>query len=112
MLVSAGTLDPQDVLLQEVPDRGPFRQPDRQSRSHFLADRKELEIFAELTVVTPPGFFQAFQVGIQVGLCKPGRAVESLEHRTMLITTPVGARYPKQLDHTNLTRALYMRSST
>ncbi len=58
------------------------------------------------------GLFQAPQVLIEFLLRKPCRAIQALQHRTLLVATPVGSPDAHQLNGTDLTRVLYKLAAT
>src|ERR671911_2469593 len=55
--------------------------------------------------------FQPRQVGVQLVLCRPSRAIDALQHRPLLIATPVGAGDGEEFEGPDLARAGYMRTS-
>src|SRR5436305_10292063 len=63
-------------------------------------------------MITLESLFQPPEVLIEFLLREPGRAIDALQHRTIIITTPVRARHTHQLNRTNLARMLYMGAAT
>src|SRR3954469_14160011 len=47
-------------------------------------------------------------MSIQLLLCRPGRSVDALQHRPLLVTTPVGAGDREELEGSDLPRAGHM----
>src|SRR5260370_22627345 len=60
-------------------------------------------------MVTLLGLFQPPQVLIEFLLRKPCRAIQALQHRTLLVATPVGSPDAHQLKGADLPRVLYKR---
>src|SRR5260370_2383934 len=63
-------------------------------------------------MVTLLGLFQAPQVLIEFLLRKPCRAIQALQHRTLLVPTPVGSPDAHQLKGADLTRVLSKLAAT
>ena len=61
-------------------------------------NEEKVELGAQLAVVALLGLDQPLEVGGQVLLRRPGRAVDALQHRVALIATPVGAGHSHQLE--------------
>ncbi len=90
----------------------PLRQPERQARADHLADHEQLQVFAQLAMVALLRLLQPFQILVQLFLRGPGRAVDALEHRALLVAAPVRPRHAHQLDRADLTRAFHVWPAT
>ena len=60
-------------------------------------------------MVALAGLFQLFEVLVQLLLRGPGRAIDALEHRALLVAAPVGAGDAQQLDRADLARVVNVR---
>ncbi len=69
-----------------------------QARTDLVGEREQVELGAQLAVVALLGLDQPLEVGGQVLLRGPGRAVDPLQHRVLLVAAPVGAGHPHQLE--------------
>ena len=59
---------------------------------------EEVELPSDAAVVPLPGLLQPVQVGVQLLLLEPGRAVDPLQHLAVLVAPPVRARGRQQLE--------------
>src|SRR4029079_7451239 len=62
-------------------------------------------------MVALPGLVAAPEVRVKLFLRRPGRAVDALEHRPLLIAAPVGAGGAEQLERGDLAGARGMRAA-
>ena len=65
---------------------------------------------AQPAMVALLGLLAAPQVGVEVLLGRPGRAVDALEHRALLVAAPVRAGRAEQLERADLARARHVRA--
>ena len=84
-------------LLQLIADDHAVGQEGREARA-LIEDVKELQLLAQLAVVTLFGLLQHRQVGVQLALLGEGYAVDAAEHLVLGIAAPVGAGGLGQLD--------------
>ena len=108
VLVALRALDAEDIFLQQPPHRRALGQPERQPRADLLAVHEELKLAAQPAVVAPLRLLQPLQVRVQFLLRVPRRAVDALEHRALLVATPVRPRDAHQLERPDLARVLDM----
>ena len=66
--------------------------------SDLLGEAEEVELGPQFAMVAPLGFLQLVQIGGQRLLRLPGRPVDPLELRPLLVAPPVGAGHPHQLE--------------
>jgi hypothetical protein len=57
------------------------------------------------------GFFQHVQVGVEVFLLGPGRAVDALQLLVAMVAAPVGAGHLHQLEDLELGRGRHVRAA-
>ena len=72
---------------------------------------EQVQLLAQLAVVALLGFFQHVQVLFQVFFLGPGRAVDTLQHFVIAVTTPVGTGYLHQLEYFQLAGRRYVRAT-
>ena len=107
-LVAVVLVDAAHVLLDLLPDRPALGMPEHHARRLFLRV-EEVELLAELAVVALLGFLDAVEVGVEVLLLRPRRAVDALEHLVARIAAPVGAGDLHELEHLELARGRHVR---
>ena len=110
-VVAAGELLLLLELLDQVADHRALRVPEDETGADLLVDREEVELAAEPAVVAPLGLLQPRQVGVELLLRRPGRAVDALQHRPLLVAAPVGAGDGEQLEGADLARAGDVRAA-
>ena len=91
LLITVVSVDLAHVLLNGLPDGPAFGVPEHQTRG-MLIDVKQVEFSAQFAMVALFRFFQACQVLLQIVLASPGRAINTLQHLVLAVTTPVSAR--------------------
>jgi hypothetical protein len=67
--------------------------PDPKARAEFVRAREQVELATELAVVSAFGFLQPVKVLVEIGLRRPGGAVDPRELGATLVAAPVGARH-------------------
>src|SRR5262249_20410006 len=98
--------------LLELPDEHhPAREPEGRARRHVV-ELEELELAPELAMITLLGFFDAPEVLRELVLGQPGRAVDALEHRVLLVAPPVGGGRREELEVLDLARGGDVRAAT
>src|SRR2546423_10605097 len=83
-----------------MPERGAGRD---------LPEVKEGELRTEPAMVATFRLLDPSQVGVEVGLCIEGRAVDPRQLLVLLVAAPVGARETRQLDRFDRPRVLQVR---
>jgi hypothetical protein len=68
---------------------GPLRHPEHEPRSDERAGGEQIELLAQHPVIASACFFQRRQMGVEVGLGKPGGAVEPLELGVVRVALPI-----------------------
>ena len=95
----------QEVLLLPLPyesldgvvERRSLGRPERRARRDRVK-LEEVQLLAETAVVPALRLLETVQVLLQLPLLVEGRAVDALEHLTVLIAPPIGAGGRQQLD--------------
>ena len=82
-----------DVLEQ----RPALRVPEDRAGA-FLLKMEEVHLAAQAAVIAPLGFLQPVQIGVELLLRRPGRAVDARQHRLRRVAAPIGARDLHQLE--------------
>jgi len=72
---------------------------------------EQIQFPTQLAVIALFCLFDHRQMLLQLVLCRPGRAINSLQHFVAVITTPIGARQFHELEKFQLARVRYVRSS-
>ncbi len=85
------------VILSDLAQHPPPRVPEDQPRTDVLIDAEQVQLAPKLAVVALPGLFLLPQVLLELLGRLPGRAVDALQHRLLLIAAPVGAGDAQQL---------------
>ena len=101
---------PEEELQAETQVRS-LRKPQRKSGSHFRGESKELHFLAYLAMVTLLGLLKHSEVLVQHRLLRKTDTVDAGEHVTLLIASPVGSCYGKQLDGFYYGSVLQMRTT-
>src|SRR5215213_2078381 len=110
-IVAAGELFLLLELLHQIADHRPLRVPENETGADLLVHGKEIELASKTAMIAALGFLQPRQMSIQLLLRRPGRAVDALQHRPLLVTTPVGAGDREEFEGPNLARAGHMRTA-
>src|SRR5688572_21654957 len=84
--------------------------PDPKARSELLRRAEQVELATELAVVALLRLLQPVPVVVQVGLRRPRRPVDALQHRTRFIAPPVGAGELRQREGPDPSRRGDVRS--
>ncbi len=110
LLVAAPLLELAHRALERAPDPLALGVPERGARRDVV-EREQVELDAEPAVVALLGLGASPQVGVEVLLGRPGRAVDALEHRSLLVAAPVGAGRAEQLERADLAGARDVRAA-
>ena len=111
VLVAVARLDLAHVVLHEVAHHLALGQKERDAGARIRREREQLEVLADPAVVPRPGLFEPPQIGFQLLLRRPGRAVDAGEHGAVLVAAPVGACYVLQLEGAEPARAGHVRAA-
>ena len=85
------------ILDQLVFQNHSLRQEEREAGA-LLHQSKQPELLAELAVVALLGLLNLLKVGIQLGLFRKRRTVDTLQHLVFLVAAPVGTGAGGELD--------------
>ncbi len=89
------------VILQAGSDEGTVGMPDHQAGTDFVLDVEQIQIPAELSVISLLGQFDPFLVAFFFLLGRKGNPVDPLQVPVRLIALPVGTRKLGQLHRPN-----------
>ena len=103
-LVAAGLVALAAVVLHQLADDGALRMPDGEPAAQLPREAEEIELGGEPAMVALLGLGELLEVGLQRRLGLPGRAVDALQHRALLVAPPVGAGDLLQLEVTKAAR--------
>lgn len=81
--------------LQRLDDTGTFWQDDGQTLTDHIHGGKELQFPAQFVVVALERLFPLLQPGVQFFFFRKGNAIDPLQHLSLGIATPVGARWTR-----------------
>ena len=70
----------------------------REARADLVGEREQVELGPEPSVIALGRLLQLVQVLLEVGVTRPRRSVDALQHRIALVAPPVGAGDPRQLE--------------
>src|SRR4051812_12196824 len=101
-----------DVILELLAEDPAARMPDRKPRSELLGEREQVELTPELSVVALLRLLQAVEMRLESFLGRPGGSVDALEHRTVLVPSPVRARERGQLERADTSGGGNVRTET
>ena len=83
--------------LQKLNDARPLRQQDRQALPDQVGGGEQLQLPSQLVVVAFFGFFELFQMGLQLRRLGERYAVNALQHFVVRVAPPVSASDAEQL---------------
>ncbi len=86
------------VVLHEAANRGPLWVPHGQPGAELGRERQQVQLVGQLAMVSLGRLLQAVEVGLEGLGVGPGRPVDPLEHRVLLVAPPVGAGHLHQLE--------------
>ena len=89
----------------------PFGMPEHQAWANVLLETEQIQCFSENPVVPFLGFFETEEIGVEFGLGVKGGSVNTLEHLSFFVTSPVGAGHAHELDGGDLCGVLDVGSS-
>jgi len=113
MLVAVARLRLAHVALHQVAQHLALGREQRQPWPNVVGEVEQAQLFSQFAMVAPARLLKPAQVLFQLGLAVPGRAVDPLEHRAMLIAAPVRAGHAQQLEAIggNIACVRHMRSA-
>ena len=111
LLIAAAILHLTHRTFERAPESLPLRVPEG-TPGRDVVEREEVECYAELAMVALAGLITAPQVLVDLLLRLPRGAIDALQHRSIVLPAPICSRNREQLERTDLSRALHMRSST
>src|SRR6266545_5700707 len=97
-------------VLQLLAHDREVRQPQHQPGAELLVDAEELELLAEHPVIAPLDLLKTRQIRVELLLIGPHRAVDALQLWIALVAAPVRAGDREQLERTDLSGLLDVRS--
>ncbi len=83
-----------DQALEHLPALG---MPEHDARP-LLLEMEEVHFAAEPAMVALLGFLQHMEIGIELRLIGPGRAVDARQHRVVAVAAPIGSGHLHQLE--------------
>ena len=98
-------------ILDLVPDAGAAGMPDHEARAQLFVEAAEVHVLQKDAVVSSLGFLEVVQVFVELFLGREGHAVDTLQHRTMLVAAPVGAGHGEKLHGLHGARRFKVRSA-
>ena len=106
---------PEDELALEVLDlasnHSAVRMPENEPCTDTRIRREEIELAAERAMIATLGLLEAMQIGGEIFLVPPRRAVDALQHLPMLIATPVRACRVQELEVLDARRVWHVRAA-
>ena len=97
-------------VFERVPDHHPLRMPERRAR-RVLREVKQVELNAELAMVTRASLLEPLEVRIQVRLRVERRPIDAGELGVLLVAAPVRPGEAGQLERLDRLRVLQMRAA-
>jgi hypothetical protein len=110
LLIASGVLELPRVALELPEDHHALGQPEGRARRDVV-EHDEVELAAELPVVAPLRLLDAPDVLVELLLGEPGRAVDALEHRPVLVAPPVRAGRGQELERLDVAGRRDVRAS-
>ena len=98
--------------LERAPQERAFGHPEDQPRADKRARRKQIELLAEDAMIALPRLLERQEVGVEIFLRKPGRAVEPLELGVVGVPLPIGAGDACELEGADAAGARHVRPAT
>src|SRR5262249_26423209 len=102
---------PSELVLQNVIESRPLRQPERRARSP-LVGHVQVQLSTKLAMITSSRLFQVVQMQLERILRRPDGSIDALEHWVLFASAPVGSGHREQLEMLTLAGATYMRTGT
>ena len=112
LLVAIGLLDTLQEALQGQTKLCTARKPERQSGSHLAREGKELQLLTDLAVVAELCLLHHLQILVKHLSLGEGDTIDTGQHLTILVPTPVGAGELGELDRLDQTGTWDMWSTT
>ena len=82
-----------------------------EARADLLGETEQVQFHSQPTVITFLGLLEAVQVGFEICLAEPGRAVDALQHGVLFAAPEVGAGHPLECEMAELSGAGHMRTA-
>ena len=98
------------VLFDLLPHDPAFGVPEHHA-GRLVLHVQQVELPGELAVVALFGLFQAVQIGVEVFLLRPCRAVHALQHLVLRVAAPVGTGQLHQLEVLELAGRRHVRAA-
>src|ERR1035437_3708044 len=108
-LVAAAVLDLTNRGFESPPQALAIGMPKGRAGADVV-EAEQVELDTEVAMVALLGLFQPVEIGVQIFLRGPDRAVDALQHRTFLGATPVSAGHSHQFERADLAGAGDMRT--
>ena len=109
-LIAVVAIDLAHVLLDLLPHGPALGVPEDEARG-FVLHVEQIEMAADAAVVPLFGLFEHVQVGVEVFLLRPGRAVDALQLFVLGVAAPVGAGHFHQLESFELASGRHVRAT-
>src|SRR4029078_9064824 len=88
-LVAAELVPAAAVVLHQLADDRTLGMPDRETAPEFGREDDEIELCGELTVIALARLLEIVEMLLERLLRLPRGAVDALQHRALLVATPV-----------------------
>ncbi len=88
-----------------------LRKPERKSLSDLLGEGEELHFLADLAVVTLLGLLEEYEILVEHSLLREGNTVDTGEHMTVLVASPICACDSEELHGLDHGSVLEVRSA-
>src|SRR5439155_20119707 len=86
--------------------------PENQPRPDVLLNRIQIELLPDDAVIALARLFEPANVGLEIVLAEPRRAVDALQHLPPLIAAPIRPRRVQQLEVLDPPRTRHVRPAT
>ena len=93
-------------------DDCPVGSPHYKSLTHLVIDQEQIQLLAQLTMITLQGFLLGLKTGLQLFLGWESCPIDPLQHLVLFVTPVISPSQPQQLKRLNLSRALHMGAGT
>ena len=101
-----------DEVFEDRTDGRSLGQPEAQPLTHLLADREQVELLPQHTMIAPLGLVDLIEISVQILLRKPRGPVQPLQLFAGRISLPVGPRHGEELERFDSLRVGHMRTAT
>src|SRR5579862_9129284 len=97
-LLVAGAFEAGAHIALDDPEQRPALRMPEHAAHRLFPEMKEVEFAAEPTVVAPLGFFEPIEIGVEILLGCPSRAIDPLQLGVSRVAAPIGAGHIHQLE--------------